>query len=96
MSVLEFIWALIQALMLPGVLLLLVATTEVHNLREVFGFGGLIVLAGMQTYFLIARVEHGHVPSSAYWLKFHAPAFAFMGVLFAVNIIRRRLRKRNP
>jgi hypothetical protein len=96
MTALELIWGIVQAALLPSVLLMLVANARSHDLREVIGFGGLIVLAAVNSYPLLAGMlagmQHGRALASAYWLGFDAPGFYLMGLLFAIGIITRRLR----
>jgi hypothetical protein len=92
MTALELIWGIVQAALLPSVLLMLVANARSHDLREVIGFGGLIVLAAVNSYPLLAGMEHGRALASAFWFGFDAPGFYVMGLFLAIGIITRRLR----
>lgn len=89
---LNIIWGIIQAAMLPGLLLWLVASSERRGLRELVGFACLIALTGLDVYHVISLSQRGPLAPSAYWLGPNALPFAILGLGLAFNFIMRRMR----
>jgi hypothetical protein len=88
----RILYGLMQAVALPGVLLIVVASRKPRSWHAFSALACLLLLTGLNLYPFFSRLGSGAVPRSAYWLGFGAPSFPLIAVAVAVAVLGRKLR----